>query len=149
MSKYKVVVVNLGYGSIRVERDILKPVDAELILAPNDCLIENDVISVAKETDTILVREAPTSARFPNSINRCKLIARYGVGVDNINLEAAKQKRFTLQTPPVMERRKYPTMRLHRFLPASANFWLETKLCGRGSSKRILTTPFIKGLGKT
>jgi hypothetical protein len=36
MSKYRVVVVNLGYESYEVEREILKPADAELILAPND-----------------------------------------------------------------------------------------------------------------
>jgi D-3-phosphoglycerate dehydrogenase len=100
MSKYKVVVVNLGYESYQVEREILKPVDAELILAPKDCLTENDVISVAKDADAILVREAPISTRVLDSLNRCKVIARYGVGVDNINLEAAKQKKIYVANTP-------------------------------------------------
>jgi len=100
MSKYKVVVVNLGYESYQVEREILEPVDAELILAPNDCLTENDVISVAKDADAILVREAPISARVLDSLKRCRVIARYGVGVDNINLEVAKQKKIYVTNTP-------------------------------------------------
>jgi len=100
MSKYKVVVVNLGYESYEVERKILEPVDAELILAPHDCLTENDVISVAKDADAILVREAPISARVLDSLNRCKVIARYGVGIDNINLEVAKQKKIYVTNTP-------------------------------------------------
>src|SRR5450756_164595 len=100
MSRYKVVVVNLGYESYQVEREILEPVDAELILAPNDCLTEDDVISAAKDADAILVREAPISARVLDSINRCKVIVRYGVGVDNINLDAAKQKKIYVANTP-------------------------------------------------
>lgn len=100
MSKYRVVVVNLGYESYQVEREILKPVGAELILATQDCLTENDVISVAKDADAILVREAPINARVLDSLNHCKVIARYGVGVDNINLEVAKQKKIYVTNTP-------------------------------------------------
>jgi D-3-phosphoglycerate dehydrogenase len=142
MSKYKVVVVNLGYESYQVEREILEPVDAELILAPKDCLTENDVISVAKDADAILVREAPISARVLDSINRCKVIVRYGVGVDNINLEAAKQKKIYVANTP-----GYGTEEVSDHAVALLLACIR-KLCGRGSSKRILTTRFTERLGK-
>jgi hypothetical protein len=38
MPKFTVVVVSLGYASYATEREILKPIDAELVLAPSDCL---------------------------------------------------------------------------------------------------------------
>jgi len=100
MPRYKVVVVNLGYGSYHVEREILEPIGVELILAPKDCLTEEDVIDVARDADAILVREAPISARVLDALNRCKVIVRYGVGVDNINLEAAKQKKIYVANTP-------------------------------------------------
>ncbi len=100
MSRYQVVVVNLGYESYEVEREILRPTGAELTLAPDDCLTEDDVISVAKDADALLVREAPISARVLDSLNRCQVIARYGVGVDNINLKVAKQKKIYVTNTP-------------------------------------------------
>jgi D-3-phosphoglycerate dehydrogenase len=100
MARYKVAVVNLGYESYHIEREILEPVGAELILVPKDCLTEEDVIDVAKDADAILVREAPIKGKVLESIDRCRVIVRYGVGVDNIDLEAAKRKKIYVANIP-------------------------------------------------
>ena len=100
MSKYKVVVVSLGYESYDTEREILKPVGAELVLAPKDCLTEDEVIAVAGDADAILVREAPMGERVINSLRRCKAIVRYGVGVDNIHLTRAKERKIYVANVP-------------------------------------------------
>jgi D-3-phosphoglycerate dehydrogenase len=92
MSKYTVVVVSLGYESYTIEREILKAVDADLVLAPRDCLTEAEVIAAGLEADAILVREAPVSCRVLDALTRCKAIVRYGVGVDNIDLEHARRR---------------------------------------------------------
>jgi len=92
MPNYTVVVASLGYESYAIEREILKAVDAELVLAPRDCLTEDEVIAAAGDADAILVREAPVSARVIDALTRCKAIVRYGVGVDNIDLEHARRR---------------------------------------------------------
>ncbi|MBI5577714.1 MAG: C-terminal binding protein [Deltaproteobacteria bacterium] len=92
MSKYIVVVVSLGYESYAIESEILRAVDAELILAPRNCLTEEEVVAAASDADAILVREAPVSARVIDALTRCKAIVRYGVGVDNIDLEHARRR---------------------------------------------------------
>jgi D-3-phosphoglycerate dehydrogenase len=100
MARYKVAVVNLGYECYHIEREILEPVGAELILTPKDCLTEEDVIDVARDADAILVREAPIRGKVLESIDRCKVIVRYGVGVDNIDLEATKRKKIYVANIP-------------------------------------------------
>ena len=100
MAKYKVVVVNLGYESYDIERRVLEPIGAELILAPNDCQTADDVLEIAKDADGILVREAPIPGRVLEALERCKVIVRYGVGVDNINLEVARQKKIFVANLP-------------------------------------------------
>jgi D-3-phosphoglycerate dehydrogenase len=100
MAKFKVVVVNLGYASYDIERKILEPIGAELILAPDDCRTADDVLSVARDADAILVREAPITGRILESFKRCKVIVRYGVGVDNIDLETARQKKIYVAKIP-------------------------------------------------
>lgn len=100
MARYKVAVVNLGYECYHIEREILEPVGAELILVPKDCLTEEEVVDVAKDADAILVREAPIKGKVLESIDRCKVIVRYGVGVDNIDLETTKKKKIYVANIP-------------------------------------------------
>jgi D-3-phosphoglycerate dehydrogenase len=100
MSKHTVVVVSLGYESYAIERELLRAIDAELVLAPRDCLTEAEVIAAGREADALLVREAPVSARVIDSLERCRAIVRYGVGVDNIDLEHARKKRIYVANIP-------------------------------------------------
>jgi D-3-phosphoglycerate dehydrogenase / 2-oxoglutarate reductase len=100
MARYNVVVVNLGYETYDYERAILKPVDAELILAPKDSITGEDVIAVAQNADAILVREAPITAPVLESLKRCRIIARYGVGVDNVDLGYARRKKIYVSNVP-------------------------------------------------
>ena len=100
MYRYTVVVVSLGYESYAIESETLRAVDAELVLAPRDCLTEDEVAAVARDADAILVREAPVSARVIDALTRCKAIVRYGVGVDNIDLEHARQRQIYVANIP-------------------------------------------------
>ncbi len=93
-------MVNLGYESYHYEHEILEPLNAKLVLPPTDCLNEKGVIAAAKDADAILVREAPISAKVIESFERCKIIARYGVGVDNIDLEKARQRKIYVTNVP-------------------------------------------------
>jgi D-3-phosphoglycerate dehydrogenase len=100
MSNYIVAVVSLGYESYAIEREILKAVDADLVLAPRDCLTEDEVVAAARDADAILVREAPIGGRVIDALTRCKAIVRYGVGVDNIDLEHARKRRIYVANVP-------------------------------------------------
>ena len=95
MKKYKVSVVNLGYETYGVERKLLADIGADLVLAPGDCWTEDLVIEAAKGADAILTREAPITSKVIDALSdTCKIIARYGVGIDNIDLEAARAKQI-------------------------------------------------------
>lgn len=100
MAKYTAVVVNLGYESYRIEQDILRTVDTKLVVVPKDCQSEEEVIVAAGGADAILVREAPVRAKAIQALDRCKIIARYGVGVDNIDLNAARDRRIYVANVP-------------------------------------------------
>ncbi len=89
MSNFHVVIVNLGYPSFETEQKILSPLDAAVIPAESDCTTEDEVIAVARDAHAILVREAPVSRRVIDALGHCRAIVRYGVGVDNIDLDAA------------------------------------------------------------
>ncbi len=100
MSNFHVAIVNLGYPSFETEQKILSPLDAAVIPAESDCTTEEEVIAVAKDAHAILVREAPVSRRVIDALGHCRAIVRYGVGVDNIDLDAAAAKGIYVANVP-------------------------------------------------
>ncbi len=50
---------------------------------------EDDVIRIAREADILLDGLGPITRRVLSALPRCKVVCRYGVGVDNVDLDAA------------------------------------------------------------
>jgi D-3-phosphoglycerate dehydrogenase len=100
MAQYKVVVINPGFESYHLEREILEPAGAEVIVAERDCHTEDLIISTAANADAILVREGPVTRRVIEALKQLKIIARYGVGVDNVDFETARQHKIYVSIVP-------------------------------------------------
>jgi D-3-phosphoglycerate dehydrogenase len=90
-----VVVTSDRYGSetsgLEMERALVAEVDdLDVDLRGAPAATEDDLIAVAAEADALLVstREAVTR-RVVANLPRCRVISRYGVGLDNVDLEAA------------------------------------------------------------
>src|SRR5882672_12241598 len=50
-----------------------------------------DILAVARDADAILVTYAKLPGELLRQLKRCKAIGRFGLGVDNIDLPAAKE----------------------------------------------------------
>jgi D-3-phosphoglycerate dehydrogenase / 2-oxoglutarate reductase len=60
----------------------------------------DDILAVAKDADAILVTYAKLSGELIRQLTRCKAIGRFGLGVDNIDLPAAKEKGIAVNYVP-------------------------------------------------
>jgi len=96
--KPKIVITDCDHPSMEIESSILSEIDPEFILA--QCNTEDEVIEVAKDADGIINQYAPITRRVIESLKRCKVIARYGVGVDNIDVEAATEHKIIVANVP-------------------------------------------------
>lgn len=85
----KVVITDCDHPSVEIERKVFSEIDPEFVLAY--CNTEDEVIETAKDADGIINQYAPITKRVIKSLKKCKVIARYGVGVDNIDIEAATE----------------------------------------------------------
>jgi len=94
----KIVITDCDHPSVEIEKAILREIDPELILA--NCNTEDEVIEAAKDADGIINQYAPMNRRVIESLKRCKVIARYGVGVDNIDVEAATEHKIIVANVP-------------------------------------------------
>ena len=96
--KQRIVITDCDHPTVEIEKEILSEIDPEFILA--QCNTEDEVIKVAKDADGIINQYAPMNRRVIESLKRCKVIARYGVGVDNIDVEAATEHKIIVANVP-------------------------------------------------
>jgi len=52
---------------------------------------EGELIDNLRDADVVLVNMAPITRRVMENLHRCRAVVRYGVGVDNVDLEAATE----------------------------------------------------------
>ncbi|MGD6730402.1 MAG: C-terminal binding protein [Pleomorphochaeta sp.] len=90
MSKFKVYITDQDFGNIDIEKEILEPIDAQVIGL--NCKDGKNIIESARDADALIVQYANISKDTINSLNKLKIIARYGVGFDTIDINAAKEK---------------------------------------------------------
>ncbi|MGH7776451.1 MAG: C-terminal binding protein [Candidatus Dormibacterales bacterium] len=84
----KVVVTDHVFKDLEIERSMLAPLGAELVLSP--ATDEATLVEMAGGADAMLVCYAPiTGAVVEAASGRCRIMARYGIGYDNIPVAAA------------------------------------------------------------
>jgi len=86
MSKYLVTVTDCRHSSYDIEKRILESIGAEIRL--RNCQTEEALIEECAESDGILLDSAPMTNKVITSLHKCKIINRYGVGFDNLDVEA-------------------------------------------------------------
>lgn len=87
MSQPLAVITDHDFEDLSAEREVLSP--RAIALRAFQCKTEGEILEVAKEADALLVQYAPITESVLSRLERCRVIARYGVGVDSIDLAAA------------------------------------------------------------
>lgn len=97
-TRQTVVISDYDYGNVDIERAIIE--DAGLRLVAADCKTEDDVIEAAGDADAIIAQYATVGAKAINALTRCKVIARYGSGVDIVDVDAATRRGILVTNVP-------------------------------------------------
>jgi len=84
---YRVVITDCDQGSIEEEKDEFAKIGSELILA--QVQEERELIRACREADGLLNQYALLTRRVLENLPNCKVVSRYGVGVDSVDLKAA------------------------------------------------------------
>ena len=84
-----VLVTDYVWPSLDPERAVLAEAGAELIVAPDGS--ESTLAALAKDVDGILTCFAQVTDKVLRNAERCVVVGRYGVGVDNIAVDTATE----------------------------------------------------------
>lgn len=92
---------------VRTDKELECPhIDAELIKSGaqlvllEDGVSETDLAKAVRDADLLLMCYTPITARIINEARKLKGIVKYGVGIDAIDIEAAKAKRIPVVNIP-------------------------------------------------
>jgi D-3-phosphoglycerate dehydrogenase len=86
----RVVVTDYTFDSLDVERAVLEPLGVELAGRPR-CDAQ-ELGALVAEADCVITQFAPITAAVIGAMRRTRAIVRYGVGVDNVDLDAARAR---------------------------------------------------------
>jgi len=98
LARFRVVVTDDRFGAYDEERDVLEAIGAEVII--ENCNTPEEVVDACRGADGVLVNLAPMPAQVINGLQKCKVIARYGVGYDNVDADACTAKGIYLANVP-------------------------------------------------
>ncbi|BBI35033.1 C-terminal binding protein [Cohnella abietis] len=89
MMAYTVVVTDSGFPDLNQERAVLEPLGFQFVTGQATSSAE--VARLCIDADAVLTQWAPIDAEAIRAMRKCKIIVRYGIGVDNVDLQAAKE----------------------------------------------------------
>jgi D-3-phosphoglycerate dehydrogenase len=94
----KFVITDFQFPNVETERSIIENAGGQL--AAFHCKTELDVVEAAADADVLLVQWAPITRTVVDRLPNCKVIVRYGIGLDNIDLEASRNRGITVRNIP-------------------------------------------------
>ncbi len=98
MARFKVYVSDYDYPDLAIERSVLEPIGAEVIGL--QCRTGEGLAEQAADADAILQQYARIMAPTIARLTRCKVICRYGIGVDIVDVKAAHEHGIIVTNVP-------------------------------------------------
>src|SRR5580692_9708045 len=93
-----VAVTDSVFPNLEPAREVLAKIGAEIRLAKEP---KPDAISeVARDADAVLTTYAKVTADMIPQLTRCRIIGRFGIGVDNVDIPAATGKGIVVTRVP-------------------------------------------------
>jgi D-3-phosphoglycerate dehydrogenase len=90
LPRIKVVVTDHLFSSMEEERQMFTAMDADLV--EGQCRDEAETLALSRDADAILNTYAPITAKVIQALEKCRVIVRFGIGVDNVAVDTATER---------------------------------------------------------
>lgn len=94
----KVLITDYVWPSTDPEREVLDAAGIELVIAPDSS--ESTLADLAKDVDAIMFCFAQVTGKVLEGATDCKIAARYGIGVDNVDIAKATELGIVVTNVP-------------------------------------------------
>ena len=97
-NNWKILITDYAWRSIEPEREVLAEIGAELIAAETG--EEEELLALAPMMDGILTCWKPVREPVIDAAEKCQIIGRCGIGLDNIDVEVATAQGIVVTNVP-------------------------------------------------
>jgi D-3-phosphoglycerate dehydrogenase len=95
---FKILITDYQWPTLDIERSILEPLPGELVVAKTG--EEDELLRLAPPVDAILTCWKQVTARVIDAAPKCRIIVRYGIGLDNIAVDHATKLGIPVTNAP-------------------------------------------------
>ena len=95
---FTVVITDWGFPNIDTERSMLEGRGCQVL--GYQCRTEDEVVEVVADADLVISQWAPIRERAIRAMKKARAIVRYGIGLDNIDVVAARAQGITVRNIP-------------------------------------------------
>lgn len=132
MSKMKVVITDFGAPDSEVEKAVLQESGLDIELVRLNTHNPEEIIEHTTDADALLVGFAPVGRPIIERLTRCRVISRYGIGVNNVDLQAASERNIIVCNVPDYCTEEVSTHTLAFLLYLNRHIHLQDKLVRSG-----------------
>ena len=141
-SKFKVLITDPYHQNFHIEKEILAKINAEVIIG--HCKTEEDVIRLGSEMDGLLVSYVPIGKKVIENLHKCKVIVKYAVGANNIDLDAATKKGIYIANVPNYCLEEVSTHTIALLLSLVRNILIYDKSIKKGNWDPLIGDPIFR-----
>jgi len=98
MAERVVAVTDSVFPSLEPAKAVLSKIGGELRLAPEPT--PEGILSVARDADAVLTTYAKVTGEMIPQMTKCRVISRFGIGVDNVDIPVATSKGIVVTKVP-------------------------------------------------
>lgn len=85
-----IVITDWTFPDLRIEEEILTSHGAKLVA--RQCKTEADLIELCADADVVITQFARVNANVVSAMRKARAIVRYGIGVDNVDIDLARER---------------------------------------------------------
>ncbi len=98
MPNYQILITDYAWPDLDIERGIVSKIGAEVILPPDTSAAT--LARVAAPVDAIMTNWAKVPAEVIAAATKCQIVARLGIGLDNIDVAACTARQIPVTNVP-------------------------------------------------
>ncbi|MFM8982969.1 MAG: NAD(P)-dependent oxidoreductase, partial [Spartobacteria bacterium] len=94
----KIAVTDWTFADLKLEEKIAS--EAGFELDARQCRSSEELTALCAEADAVITQFAKLDAAVIDAMSKARVIVRYGIGVDNVDLEAARRRKIPVCNIP-------------------------------------------------
>src|SRR6266850_2357560 len=97
-TRRKIAVTDWTFPDLGIEEEILNQNNVSVV--GKQCKSSADLMSLVSDADAVITQFAKIDATVIGAMRHARVIVRYGIGVDNVDLEAARERGIPVSNVP-------------------------------------------------